>query len=36
MTHFRHEILRVLRNRVFYGVTLALPLVLFSGDRDPA
>jgi ABC-2 type transport system permease protein len=30
-THFRYEVLRVLRNRVFYGVTLALPLVLFFG-----
>jgi ABC-2 type transport system permease protein len=29
--HFRYEILRTLRNRVFYGVTLALPLVLFFG-----
>jgi ABC-2 type transport system permease protein len=31
VTHFRYEILRTLRNRVFYGVTLALPLVLFFG-----
>jgi ABC-2 type transport system permease protein len=30
-THFRFEILRVLRNRVFYSVTLALPLLLFFG-----
>jgi ABC-2 type transport system permease protein len=30
-THFRYEMLRVLRNRVFYAVTLALPLVLFFG-----
>jgi ABC-2 type transport system permease protein len=30
-THFRYEALRVLRNRVFYAVTLALPLVLFFG-----
>ncbi len=30
-THFRYEVLRTLRNRVFYGVTLALPLVLFFG-----
>lgn len=30
-THFRYEVLRVLRNRVFYAVTLALPLVLFFG-----
>jgi ABC-2 type transport system permease protein len=30
-THFRYEILRVLRNRIFYGVTLALPLALFFG-----
>jgi len=37
MTHFRYEILRTLRNRVFYALTLALPLVLFysvaSGQR---
>jgi ABC-2 type transport system permease protein len=36
-THVRYEVLRLLRNRVFYGVTLALPLVLFfavaSGQR---
>ena len=36
-THLRYEILRTLRNRVFYAVTLALPLVLFysvaSGQR---
>jgi ABC-2 type transport system permease protein len=31
VTHFRYEVLRVLRNRVFYAVTLALPLVLFFG-----
>lgn len=30
-THFRYEVLRVLRNRAFYAVTLALPLVLFFG-----
>ena len=30
-THFRYEVLRLLRNRVFYAVTLALPLVLFFG-----
>ena len=30
-THFRYEMLRVLRNRVFYAVTLVLPLVLFFG-----
>jgi len=30
-THFRYEVLRVLRNRVFHAVTLALPLVLFFG-----
>jgi len=29
--HFRYEVLRTLRNRIFYGVTLALPLVLFYG-----
>jgi ABC-2 type transport system permease protein len=37
MTHFRYEILRTLRNRVFYALTLALPLVLYysvaSGQR---
>jgi ABC-2 type transport system permease protein len=37
MTHFRYEILRTLRNRVFYAITLALPLVLYysvaSGQR---
>ena len=31
VTHFRYEVLRTLRNRVFYGVTLALPLLLFYG-----
>ena len=35
--HFRYEILRTLRNRAFYAITLALPLVLFysiaSGNR---
>jgi hypothetical protein len=31
ITHFRYEALRTLRNRVFYAVTLALPLVLFYG-----
>ena len=30
-THLRYEVLRVLRNRVFYAMTLALPLVLFFG-----
>jgi ABC-2 type transport system permease protein len=30
-THFRYELLRTLRNRVFFGVTLALPLGLFLG-----
>jgi ABC-2 type transport system permease protein len=37
MTHFRYEILRMLRNRMFYAITLGLPLVLFyaiaSGQR---
>ena len=37
MTHFRYEIRRMLRNRTFYAVTMALPLVLFyavaSGQR---
>ena len=33
-THFRYEVLRVLRNRVFYAVTLVLPLVLFVGVAD--
>ena len=37
MTHVRYEILRTLRNRVFYALTLALPLVLYysvaSGQR---
>jgi len=37
MTHFRYEILRTLRNRIFYAITLALPLVLYysvaSGQR---
>jgi ABC-2 type transport system permease protein len=36
-THFRYEIVRTFRNRIFYAVTLALPLVLFyavaSGQR---
>jgi ABC-2 type transport system permease protein len=36
-THFRYEIVRSFRNRIFYAVTLALPLVLFyavaSGQR---
>jgi len=31
MTHFRYEILRTMRNRLFYGITLGLPLVLFYG-----
>jgi ABC-2 type transport system permease protein len=30
-THFKYEILRTVRNRVFLGVTLALPLGLFYG-----
>jgi ABC-2 type transport system permease protein len=29
MTHFQYEVLRCFRNRVFYAVTLGLPLVLF-------
>jgi ABC-2 type transport system permease protein len=29
VTHFRYEIVRSFRNRIFYAVTLALPLVLF-------
>jgi ABC-2 type transport system permease protein len=37
-THFRYELVRSFRNRIFYGVTLALPLVLFyavaSGQRS--
>ena len=37
MTHFRYEILRMVRNRPFYGISLGLPLVLFyaiaSGQR---
>jgi ABC-2 type transport system permease protein len=28
-THYRYEILRTLRNRMFFAVTLALPLVIF-------
>ena len=31
MTHFRYEILRTMRNRVFYAITLGLPLALFYG-----
>jgi ABC-2 type transport system permease protein len=31
LTHFRYEILRTVRNRIFLGVTLALPLGLFYG-----
>ncbi len=31
ITHFHYEILRTLRNRVFYGITLVFPLVLFFG-----
>jgi ABC-2 type transport system permease protein len=31
MTHFRYEILRTMRNRIFYAITLGLPLVLFYG-----
>lgn len=30
-THFSYEILRTLRNRIFYAITIALPLVLFYG-----
>jgi ABC-2 type transport system permease protein len=30
-THFKYEILRTIRNRLFLGVTLALPLGLFYG-----
>jgi ABC-2 type transport system permease protein len=37
-THFRYELVRSFRNYIFYGVTLALPLVLFyavaSGQRN--
>ncbi|HEY7431493.1 MAG TPA: hypothetical protein VH641_12275 [Streptosporangiaceae bacterium] len=37
VTHMRYEIVRTFRNRAFFGVTLALPLVLFyavaSGQR---
>ena len=29
VTHLRFEIVRTLRNRTFFAVTLALPLVLF-------
>lgn len=36
-THLRFEIIRLFRNRLFFGLTLALPLVLFlsigSGNR---
>jgi ABC-2 type transport system permease protein len=31
MTHFRYEILRTMRSRLFYAITLALPLALFYG-----
>jgi ABC-2 type transport system permease protein len=31
MTHFRYEILRTMRNHVFYAITLGLPLALFYG-----
>jgi ABC-2 type transport system permease protein len=31
LTHFRYEILRTMRNRIFYAVTLGLPLALFYG-----
>jgi ABC-2 type transport system permease protein len=31
VTHFKYQILRTARNRVFLGVTLALPLGLFYG-----
>jgi len=38
LTHFRYEIVRTFRNRTFYAVTVALPLVLFyavaSGQRS--
>lgn len=38
VTHLRYEIVRTFRNRAFFGVTLALPLVLFyavaSGQRN--
>jgi ABC-2 type transport system permease protein len=30
-THVRYEVLRAARNRIFLGVTVALPLVLFYG-----
>ena len=37
-THFKYEIVRTFRNRIFYAVTLALPLVLFyaiaTGQRS--
>jgi ABC-2 type transport system permease protein len=37
-THFRYELVRTFRNRLFYGLTLGLPLVLFyavaSGQRS--
>jgi ABC-2 type transport system permease protein len=37
-THFRYELVRSFRNRIFYAVTLLLPLVLFyavaSGQRS--
>jgi ABC-2 type transport system permease protein len=29
--HLRYEVLRTLRNRVFYGITIGLPLLLFLG-----
>jgi ABC-2 type transport system permease protein len=31
MTHFRYEILRTMRSRLFYAITLGLPLALFYG-----
>jgi ABC-2 type transport system permease protein len=31
VTHFRYEVLRTVRNRIFLGLTVALPLVLFYG-----
>jgi ABC-2 type transport system permease protein len=31
MTHLRYEILRTMRNRLFYAITVGLPLVLFYG-----
>jgi ABC-2 type transport system permease protein len=31
LTHVHYEVLRTLRNRMFYGITLGLPLILFLG-----